>query len=361
MENNAESMDTKSGKVDMELPPPAYSEVVHKYSATNSPVLKLDSFTASPTTSEKDNPMLDKMVHLETLCSSMHTMLEFQNFAYLDVKGQLSEISRSNRSNEDDAHPRNSRTSPKLSMVSGADDEHSEDRISCESSVLSDVGECDDSGFDRVCNMLEHLLSDAKIAIDKLPEADEVSYHEESDEELASSACLVSPIRDDFAAKRDGLFRKSNTVSVTEQSAHSIPEVDELKVWCQFVRNGIENQPYEIRRKMILPNLNLDSHSQHDSLDLYQLKTSKFLNDDETLSSNQPILFSMIYWTLCFTLGVLLLDRYLVELASRQITLTMESLLPGPRIDFGNPPISEFDEDDDVFSEDNVLIRRNSM
>ncbi|ORX92602.1 hypothetical protein K493DRAFT_408769 [Basidiobolus meristosporus CBS 931.73] len=369
MDSSTEPMNPQHGKADLELPPPpAYSEVIQKYSATSSPVTKFDSLASSPTLSERENPMLDKMVHLETLCTSMHTMLEFQNYAYLDVKGQLNQMSRSTRSFEDDANPQNSRIKQLLSVMVNGEKEHSEDHINNDSSVRSDASECDDSGYDRVCSMLEHLLSDAKIAIDKRPEVDEVSYHEESDEELASSANLVSPIRDDLSTKQPRFFTKAHTVSSSGQSMGLVHKVDELKAWCHFVRNGIENQPYDVRLKMLLPSLHQD-----DDRTACTFKMSSPTSDIEASSSDQPVLFSVIYWTFCFSLGVVLLDRYLIELASRQITLTIETLLPGPRINLGNPPVSQFDRDADADADADdsecdkldhdhgMPIRRNSM
>ncbi|KAK9704453.1 hypothetical protein K7432_010178 [Basidiobolus ranarum] len=307
------------------------------------------------------------MVHLETLCSSMHTMLEFQNSTYFDVKHQLNEINRSIR--DDESGPRDSRVKQRLSMVlsagtgagAGTGDAYPDDQVGCESTLLSDTGECDDLGYNRVCNMLEHLLSDAKIAIEKV--ADEVNYREESDEELVSSGSLVSPVR-----SQSNAHRRTNTISVIRpRTTQPTPEMSELRVWCRLLRSGFENQPYEIRRRWILPDLKSESNQQQNNpdidLDVAQLK-SQLKSPLFESTNNQSAVFSMIYWTLCFTLGVLLLDRYLVELASRQVTLTMESLLPGSRNDFSNPPVSEFDDDDIKkynIRDKGVPVRRNSM
>ncbi|KAK9766728.1 hypothetical protein K7432_003997 [Basidiobolus ranarum] len=342
--------------------PPPYSTVVSDRKAG---LETLETFSTTPKrnhpeTPVKDTLMLDKMVHLESLCSSMQTMLEFQTFAYKDVKTHLSEINKSiNRLDVREPSPPSTPT-PQASQKSNELllENSSILEPNCEEVVESSFEESsgEDTGYGRVCDMLDHLLNDAKAAISTEPPL-EVSYSEDLDEELASSASLITPIRQKLREE----IEKEQLEASSQVTSFKPPLPDksvkknttELRFWCQVVSEGQEQEPYQIQRKLVLPTLTPRKRNSTQSMRSF---TSADDNGGQ-VSLTEPegtvgiydqskTVISMIYWTLLFTLGALLLDRYLIELASAQVANAMEHISPDRQVEFTELSDAESDDEE---------------
>ncbi|ORX81348.1 hypothetical protein K493DRAFT_308100 [Basidiobolus meristosporus CBS 931.73] len=316
----------KDHKSIVELPPP-YSTVARDHQLDSKPepsTLKMDTSTKLDLEVPVEETMLGKMVHLESLCTSMQNMLEFQTFAYKDIKAQLTEIG--NSVNNLQGPKPVSKDIQKLnkqdllnSQLDSADEGMSED---------SD----EDVGYGRVCNMLDHLLNDAQAAIDTRPPS-EVNYSVEQDEELASSASLIIPLRQRLADEiveekidyESEFTRLEACIPKAESASNNTTEV---RLWCQVVTNGQSQAPYHIHRKLVLPNISRGKKKVvpfcDASIDHKVLESGGVVG----LYRHSKTIVAMVYWTLLFALGVLLLDRHLLELASKQVTHAMEEIEP---------------------------------
>ncbi|ORX99746.1 hypothetical protein K493DRAFT_108543 [Basidiobolus meristosporus CBS 931.73] len=206
----------------------------------------------------------------------------------------------------------------------------------------------EDAGYDRVCNMLDHLLNDAKAAINTESPLD-ISYSEDLDEELTSSASLITPVRSELREKKE-----KEQMEVAPKTPYFEPPLPtgsikknttELRFWCQVVKDGEEQEPYQIQRKLVLPNITPRKKSSTRSLDSASGQIS--CAEPAGIYDQSKTVMSMIYWTLLFTLGALLLDRYLIELASAQVANAMEYISPDRQVEFMELSESE-DEDQDA-------------
>ncbi|KAK9695917.1 hypothetical protein K7432_012742 [Basidiobolus ranarum] len=361
--------------------PPAYSTIIgeHKSSLEKVEPISLNVVMPkkhNPDTSVIENPIIEKMVHLESLCSTMHTMLESQSLAYKDVKTHLSEISKSI------IHLDGQEPTPKISQKLN-------ELLPQETSILQpDSAELceptveepcdDDTGYNRVCNMLDGLLNDAQTAIATPPPL-EINYSEDTDEELASSAALLIPIRQKL--KEEIRAEVTNELSEAAKFQPPMPEVSsvkrdttEIRFWCQVVMDGQEQEPYQIPRKLVLPNLLPHRGDSTGSIDSSDSLTSNCTESEGVVGvyGHSRAVVSMIYWTLLFALGVLLLDRYLIDLASGQVGNIMEHICPERRTELSSNELENRDDGKiEYLSEASELsepvscrrrrIRRNSM
>jgi hypothetical protein len=131
---------------------------------------------------------------------------------------------------------------------------------------------------------------------------------------------------------------------VDPSSANSVDAV-EVRFFCQINRTGNVSQRHEMRRRLVLPLLTganmtpanlgriisgttLAPTPEEDS------STDVTVHDQNAPVSRVSVVrralgtVQLMYWLLLFTLGVLMLDAYICELASTQAILVVDSIRP---------------------------------
>lgn len=273
-----------------------------------------------------DSLLYQKMLSLESMVSNIHETVVDQG-SYLDVSVQLKEINDTMHRFQQEASVRlrkkltGSLSSRPASMYSQAsyDSEFTLELMDTaftpemEDSPLEDQQGAEDAvRYQRVCSLLENLITDASSVL------------QDSPEQLPT---VLQPSDEDGTV----VFR---------QEPQGIQEDVGVKLLCE-IKHGDSSEVHEIPTRNIMPLL--DNEVDLERLALMPVRHQPqadplFLNESinhsllASANTTQRTILSLLYWTFLFTIGSILFDSSLCNTAGFQVMSILNSASgPQPR------------------------------
>jgi hypothetical protein len=130
-------------------------------------------------------------------------------------------------------------------------------------------------------------------------------------ENLIEDLGLTSEPQDEVCAP-DGIHYPSSTNDLLKNPSSDVPDLDDFAQQCRL-----------LTRALILPFLHATHSFMSESLQTTTIQTPK------SVTSTTRTFMNLMYWTFLFTLGSLVLDAWLCEVAGRQVIRMVELLKPG--------------------------------
>ena len=238
---------------------------------------------------------------------------------------------------------------------------------------LEEEEEEEDENYKRISCMLETLLKDAQSAVDYSPMSSSVFF--DAQEEIppvtaADSAPIlgeallcdepvnVKSLTSSEITVSEGASREAELLDQAlydlEKSANHLPDVSgeelpdptvitgeavEVRFYCQVTRGGERPVRHELRRKLVFPSLTSNSAAFLKRLLLPAPTDSSALTiksstspSSYTIAARAVGTVQVLYWMLLMTIGALLLDAYLCELASKEVIKVVACMNPPEEI-----------------------------
>lgn len=300
-----------------------------------------------------DNMLYQKMLSLESMVSTIHESVVDQGTTYVDVASQLKEINDSMSRFQQEA---SIRLRKKLATTSShTPSALSEFSLDCEQTLEpSEIASCTDSydkedkaaeeetiRYQRVCSLLESLITDANSVLDSTPLPEDIALPEE-EEDFDETEPANQPLNQISSSDLSEPFDIDNVTQEFDNTDFAPDDVVEVKFYCQVTRGGSQMQRHELSQRLVLPLLNdaqdvdldrlallpsLDGlpdsqrviHAEVDS----QLLPNMFFDNG---NSAQKMVISLLYWTFLFTVGSILFDSALCNMAGFQVVTLLNSI-----------------------------------
>ncbi|KAI9598622.1 hypothetical protein BDF19DRAFT_419633 [Syncephalis fuscata] len=315
-----------------------------------------------------DDPVFFKMSQLERLVNSLQSALNDQSMAIHDVHGQLTEIN-------DVLHTMQSKDEPsKLPQPIEAERLVEDLRAQQQSflNLITDANiavETPVSFFPAVPELLAD--TDDKACADNTGLRIEMQRRRQRREKRSGSGARIRPVKliaelshsdkalndevpeepEDFVDTPELDATTMGLADTNSVTATNGPDAVEVRFYCQVTRTGGEPQRHEIRRRLVLPlitgsNLTpgnirriMRGEIGTDNTQKNALTNDSHCTADSTVSASYrgSVIrralgtVQLMYWLLLFTLGVLMLDTYLCELAGSQAVSVVDGICPEER------------------------------
>ncbi|CAG8463874.1 346_t:CDS:2 [Funneliformis mosseae] len=126
-------------------------------------------------------------------------------------------------------------------------------------------------------------------------------------------AGLTEEIPEDESDAMNGIQYRVSTNDLINNPSSDVPDLDDFTQQCRL-----------LTRALILPFL----HATHSFMS-ESLQTTSNVQAPRSVTSTTRTFMNLMYWTFLFTLGSLVLDAWLCEVAGRQVIRMVELLKPG--------------------------------
>lgn len=323
------------------LPPPPYATAALE----GSPLEK---------TRPIDNMLYQKMLSLESMVSTIHESVVDQGTTYIDVASQLKEIQDSMSRFQQEA---SIRLRKKLAVTGSlTPSAFSEFSLDCDQTIESSgIASCTDSfdkdeketaeetiRYQRVCSLLESLITDASSVLDSTPLPEDIALPEEDEDDFNYSEPANQPLNQISRSDLSEPFDINNISQEFDNNAFAPDDVVEVKFYCQVTKGGSQMQRHELSQRFILPLLNDAQDVDVDRLallpsldglpDAQRVIHTEFDNQllpnilFDNVNSAQKMVISLLYWTFLFTVGSILFDSALCNMAGFQVVTLLNSI-----------------------------------
>ncbi|POG69722.1 hypothetical protein GLOIN_2v1623721 [Rhizophagus irregularis DAOM 181602=DAOM 197198] len=124
---------------------------------------------------------------------------------------------------------------------------------------------------------------------------------------------LTTELPEDEGDAQSGIQYRVSTNELLNNPSSDVPDLDDFAQQCRL-----------LTRALILPFL----HATHSFMS-ESLQTTTNIQTPKSVTSTTRTFMNLMYWTFLFTLGSLVLDAWLCEVAGRQVIRMVELLKPG--------------------------------